>query len=74
MANRSSFSSSLPRDIKRLIDCTHGSDSYIRELRAMFVEAHSHHKKWHGMMLAQKSNVDMSTEEPAETVASVSTS
>jgi hypothetical protein len=74
LANRSSFSSSLPRDIKRLIDCTPGTDSYIRELRNLFVDAHAHHRKWHSAMLIQKSNVDMSTEEPtSDIVASVST-
>jgi hypothetical protein len=65
MANRSSFNSVLPRDVKRLIDLTPGDAHQIGELRRLFIDAHKHHKKAHQDMLSQKSNVDISTEEPA---------
>jgi ferritin-like protein len=71
LANRSTFTSDLPRDIKRLIDLTPGNAHQTGELRRLFIDAHKHHRKWHSDMLSQKSNVDTSTEEPAETNAPI---
>jgi len=64
MANRSTFGSVLPREIKRLIDLTPGDVHQIGALRRLFIDAHAHHKKVHNTMLTQKTNVETSTEEP----------
>jgi hypothetical protein len=66
LANRSTFLTVLPRNIKRLIDLTPGNAHHIGEIRRLFIDAHAHHKKWHNTMLSQKSNMDASTEEPAD--------
>lgn len=72
MANRSTFGSILPRDVKRFIDLSPGDAHYIGELRRMFIDAHKHHKKWHAESLTKKQNVDIpsGSVETAEEVSS----
>jgi hypothetical protein len=94
MANRSTFGSVLPRELKRLVDLSSSNPTYEKrvlepafnkagekiqryvirkdydnELRALFIEAHAHHKKVHTAMLTQKTNIDAAAEEPTETAA-----
>lgn len=46
MANRSTFGSKLPRDIKKLLALTPTNNTREdRVLRELFLEAHAHHKK-----------------------------
>jgi hypothetical protein len=46
MANRSTFGSKLPRNLKKLLALTPSKDAHeARQLRELFLEAHAHHKK-----------------------------
>jgi len=59
MANRSSFSSKLPRDIKRILDLTPGSKQYIDTLRGLFIDAHARHKAFKLQRLDKQISADL---------------
>ena len=85
MANRSTFNSVLPRELKRFVDLSHVlrmdnkrvlvesvnskgekvsryviQKDYDNELRSLFIEAHSHHRKVRNDRLTQKMAEDTS--------------
>jgi hypothetical protein len=72
MANRSTFNSRLPRDIKRLLDLTPGDKQYINSLRGLFIDAHRHHKAFKLQRLDKQISLDLKSD-IANTASQIST-
>lgn len=67
MANRSDYSSILPRRFKRLISLMNDIDeNQKRVVRKLFISAHAHAQAQRKIMLTQKSNVDFAPKDNKE--------
>lgn len=66
MANRSDFTSILPRRIKRFLALQSTGDAHHDgEMRRLFIEAHKIHQGAQKKMLSAKTNVDVGNDDLA---------
>ena len=63
MANRSDWSSTLPRQIKRMLALQPFKDAHERgEVIRAWIDAHAHAKRARNKMLSARTNIERSTE------------